>query len=347
MQGFGSYSWEGPEIGGVLFGAHEAGSVSVKAHRVLKCEHAEGPAFTLSERDEAELQELLETAKDDPELEGLEAVGWYHSVYQDLYSTRRDILIQERHFPEKWQILLVLRRVKSEPVLAGFYVREHEGLLKLGGLFPPVTADEPEEAPAPPVPAEPDSVAHPKPDEAVETIPATPQPHARVIARLLLGIQSRKGFMLLTAAEGSEKQDLLAALLNRLEDGSTSCAYLADPATDLSSFFTDLAWKFGLVCDADSKPQLLYALNDLLADEASRGRATVLIIDHAERLPAEVLHEIQMFEMLQNRRGKLLQVILCGSPEFADLLDKPEYVDLKHQVGVRCALPSPGFVKYN
>jgi hypothetical protein len=356
MQGFGRYSWGGPECGGVLLGTHEEGATTIAAYRPLRCEHAEGPAFALSEKDEAGLQELFEAAKLDPELEGLEPVGWYHSVYEDLYITRKDSLIHERHFPEPWKIIVILRRIKSAPPLAGFYVREGEGVMKLRGQFPSVTTGEPPPVaeavvvePAAPEPVEiPAEVEQaPEPEEAAEAVPDLPPAHAKIITTLLAGIQARKGFLLLTAEPGSEKQELLSALMNRFGEGEILCAYLAEPASGAPSFFEQLAWELGLVCDTDSKPQVLFALNDLLAREASEGRATVLIVDGAERLPAEVLHEIKMFEMLQNRRGKLLQVILCGTPEMADRLDEREFIELKHQIGVRCALHDLRFVKYN
>ena len=130
MKGFSSSAWGGAETGGVFFGTSEAGIVRLVAWRALPCEHAEGPAFSVSTKDEAGLKQLLEHAKDDPELNGLEPAGWYHSVYGDLAITRKDAAIQDRYFPDPWKPLALIRRVKGEPATVAFYLREKNVVLR-------------------------------------------------------------------------------------------------------------------------------------------------------------------------------------------------------------------------
>jgi len=57
--GFYTLSRGGLEVGGVLFGRHTAGTLRILEARPLACEHASGPAFVLSTKDEAGLQQLL------------------------------------------------------------------------------------------------------------------------------------------------------------------------------------------------------------------------------------------------------------------------------------------------
>jgi hypothetical protein len=49
----------GSEVGGVLFGIHEPGHIRILACRPLPCEHAMGPGFVLSKRDEKRLAQLV------------------------------------------------------------------------------------------------------------------------------------------------------------------------------------------------------------------------------------------------------------------------------------------------
>ena len=58
--------------------------------------------------------------------------------------------------------------------------------------------------------------------------------------------------------------------------------------------------------------------------QSERGSTAVLIVDECHNLEWDVLEEIRMLGNLENRHGKLLQVILAGQPEFDRKLDAPE-----------------------
>jgi len=75
MSDFLRLPWGGPEVGGVLFGAAEPDRVRILTYRPLECEHANGPAFELTEKDETGLLELIERTKTDQDLAGLQPVG--------------------------------------------------------------------------------------------------------------------------------------------------------------------------------------------------------------------------------------------------------------------------------
>jgi type II secretory pathway predicted ATPase ExeA len=51
-----------------------------------------------------------------------------------------------------------------------------------------------------------------------------------------------------------------------------------------------------------------------------------------------VLEEIRMLGNLENRRGKMIQVILSGQPELERKLDEPNFRQLKQRIGLRCRL---------
>ena len=60
---------------------------------------------------------------------------------------------------------------------------------------------------------------------------------------------------------------------------------------------------------------MLFSLNNMLLERAAAGRTTVLIVDEAHNLEWDVLEEIRLLGNLENRRGKLLQIILAGQQE--------------------------------
>ena len=64
----------------------------------------------------------------------------------------------------------------------------------------------------------------------------------------------------------------------------------------------------------------------------------MLLIDEAHSLDWEVLEEIRLLGNLENRRGKMLQIILAGQPELDRKLDAPNLRQLKQRIVLRCSL---------
>lgn len=124
VDGFYKLPRGGLEVGGVLFGQRSTTSVRIAASRPMACEHAFGPSFILSEKDEAGLKTLLDSAVNDPELNGLVPVGWYHShTRSEISLSEQDLEVCERYFPEPWQVSLVLRPERMKPTRAQFFLR--------------------------------------------------------------------------------------------------------------------------------------------------------------------------------------------------------------------------------
>ena len=99
-----------------------------------------------------------------------------------------------------------------------------------------------------------------------------------------------------------------------------------------------IAYDLDLRCQRTSKTEVLFALNSLLLKQAEQGRTTVLIVDEAHNLEWEVLEEIRLLGNLENRRGKLLQIILAGQPELDRKLEAPNLRQLKQRIVLRCNL---------
>ena len=73
-------------------------------------------------------------------------------------------------------------------------------------------------------------------------------------------------------------------------------------------------------------------------EQAQDGKTVVLIVDEAHNLEWEVLEEIRLLGNLENRNGKLLQIILAGQPELDRKLDAPNLRQLKQRIVLRCNL---------
>jgi proteasome lid subunit RPN8/RPN11 len=135
-EGYQRLSRGGIEVGGVLYGSRDGRTVRIMAMRPIACEHARGPGFLFSDNDRAALHAQLLQDQQDPQLQGLMAVGWF------LSHTRSEISLNESDqeifsifFPAPWQITMVVRPGRGGAMRAGFFVRETDGTIKTGQSY--------------------------------------------------------------------------------------------------------------------------------------------------------------------------------------------------------------------
>jgi len=159
--------------------------------------------------------------------------------------------------------------------------------------------------------------------------------HEEALANLIYGVQSRKGFIVLTGEVGTGKTTMLECLREYLESQYIEFAFLFNSRINSQQFFEMIAYDLDLRCERTSKTGVLFALNNLLIQQMNEGRTTVLIVDEAHNLDWEVLEEIRLLGNLENRKGKLLQIILAGQPEFDRKLDAPNLRQLKQRIVLR------------
>jgi general secretion pathway protein A len=162
--------------------------------------------------------------------------------------------------------------------------------------------------------------------------------HEEALANLIYGVQSRKGFIVLTGEVGTGKTTMLECLRDFLDSQYIEFAFLFNSRITADQFFEMIAYDLDLRCQRTSKTEVLFALNSVLLNQAEQGRTTVLIIDEAHNLEWEVLEEIRLLGNLENRRGKLLQIILAGQPELDRKLEAPNLRQLKQRIVLRCNL---------
>jgi general secretion pathway protein A len=162
--------------------------------------------------------------------------------------------------------------------------------------------------------------------------------HEEALANLIYGVQSRKGFIVLTGEVGTGKTTMLECLRDFLQAQQIAFASLFNSRLTVEEFLEMLAYDLDLRCNRRSKTEVLLSLNNFLLDRTAGGRTTVLIVDEAHNLTWDVLEEIRLLGNLENRRGKMLQIILAGQQELDSKLEQPEYRQLKQRIALRCLL---------
>jgi general secretion pathway protein A len=159
--------------------------------------------------------------------------------------------------------------------------------------------------------------------------------HEEALSNLIYGVQARKGFIVLTGEVGTGKTTMLECLRDYLHQQSVEFAFIFNSRINSDQFLEMVAYDFDLKCNRNSKPEILVTLNEMLVAQTERGGTAVLIVDEAHNLEWEVLEEVRLLGNLENRRGKLLQIVLAGQPEFDRKLDAPNLRQLKQRIVLR------------
>jgi putative secretion ATPase (PEP-CTERM system associated) len=155
------------------------------------------------------------------------------------------------------------------------------------------------------------------------------------LACLTYGIQSRKGFVLLTGEVGTGKTTLINKLMEWLRMQQVATAFIFNSSMDVTQFLDYMMADFGVPCDTKSKSQVLQCLYNWLLDRYRAGETAVLVIDEAQNLSDELLEEIRMLTNLETFTEKLLQIILVGQPELDQRLKQTKLRQLRQRLTLR------------
>ena len=158
------------------------------------------------------------------------------------------------------------------------------------------------------------------------------QRHADALAHLLYGISESGGFIQLTGEVGTGKTTLVRSLFEQLPD-EADVALILNPELTTGEFLTAITEELGIEVPGDrSVKALIDGLNAYLLDAHSRGRRTVLIVDEAQNLGAELLEQVRLLTNLETPKQKLLQIILIGQPELREVLSRADMRQVAQRV---------------
>lgn len=158
--------------------------------------------------------------------------------------------------------------------------------------------------------------------------------HLDAFSALLYGIESRKGFVLITGEIGAGKTTLCRAVLDKLK-GYAHSAIILNPCLSELHLLQTITEDFGISEKVRNKKECFDRLNRFVLEEFHKGFNSVLIIDEAQDLTPKALEQVRLLSNLETNREKLLQIVLVGQPELRETLNQSSLSQLKQRISVR------------
>ena len=169
--------------------------------------------------------------------------------------------------------------------------------------------------------------------------------HREALAHLLYGVAGPHasaggtggGFVLLTGDIGTGKTTICRCFLEQIPAGC-HVAYIFNPKLTVPELLQSICEEFHIMVAASNLPTVkdyIDALNAFLLRSHGAGQSSVLIIDEAQNLSADVLEQLRLLTNLETNERKLLQIVLIGQPELRAMLARPELEQLVQRVIAR------------
>lgn len=158
------------------------------------------------------------------------------------------------------------------------------------------------------------------------------QRHKEAMHHLQAGLGDGGGFAMLTGEVGTGKTTVSKAMIKAL-DSSTQIGSILNPTFSSLELLQAICDEFGLFYgEQASIKQLTDTIKQFLLESYRDGKHTLVIIDEAQHLSAEVLEQLRLLTNLETEQRKLLKVLLIGQPELQQKLQMPQLRQLAQRI---------------
>ena len=161
--------------------------------------------------------------------------------------------------------------------------------------------------------------------------------HEEALAHLTYAVSQGDGFVEITGEVGTGKTTLCRSFLENL-DASVVAAYIFNPKLDAVQLLKAINDEFGIDSTPQTVKELIDVLNEFLMRCKGEGKKVLLLVDEAQNLGKDVLEQLRLLSNLETTRDKLLQIILVGQPELAEMLASHELRQLGQRITLSCRL---------
>lgn len=158
------------------------------------------------------------------------------------------------------------------------------------------------------------------------------QRHQEAMQNLQAGLGEGGGFAMLTGEVGTGKTTVAKAMLSSL-DNQTQAGLILNPTFSNTDLLEAICDEFEVdYPEQASLKQLSQAIHHFLLDSHADGIQTLLVIDEAQHLAADVLEQLRLLTNLETDSRKLLKVLLVGQPELQQHLQTTQLRQLAQRI---------------
>ncbi|MBE8575690.1 ExeA family protein [Vibrio sp. OPT18] len=158
------------------------------------------------------------------------------------------------------------------------------------------------------------------------------QRHQEAMQNLQAGLGEGGGFAMLTGEVGTGKTTVAKAMLSSL-DSHTQAGLILNPTFSNTDLLEAICDEFEVEYpEQASLKQLSQAIHYFLLDSHAEGIQTLLVIDEAQHLAADVLEQLRLLTNLETDSRKLLKVLLVGQPELQQHLQTTQLRQLAQRI---------------
>lgn len=156
--------------------------------------------------------------------------------------------------------------------------------------------------------------------------------HREAMNHLQSGLGGGGGFALLTGEVGTGKTTVSKALLSVLE-ANIKTGLILNPTYTSTELLESICDEFSIEYQTPaSLKQLTQSIYQYLLNNHAQGIQTLLLIDEAQHLSADVLEHLRLLTNLETESQKLLRVLLIGQPELQYKLQTEELRQLAQRI---------------
>jgi len=161
--------------------------------------------------------------------------------------------------------------------------------------------------------------------------------HEDAICRIVSALEADEPYVALVADHGLGKTLAGHIVVNRLNDPIT--AFVTNCHCEKrAELLQSILYDFGLPYAGRSEQELRLALTDFVLQQLREGRRTLIVLDEAHLLSADLLEEVRLLGNLESPRGRAVQVLLLGLPALLVTLTMPGLSGLSQRLATRVHL---------
>lgn len=178
-----------------------------------------------------------------------------------------------------------------------------------------------------PFPATPDSSLY---------YPATS--HEAALAPLLRALGEDEGLLLLTGEPGVGKTVLGQVLLERIEGNAVTALLTNSHFADRAALLQAMLFDMGLPYEEGAEQVLRLRLTEQVLKNCADGKRTVVVVDEAHHLNADLLEELRLLGNLEAGADKAFQVVCLAQPSLVETLKDRLLAAWKQRMAVHAHL---------